>query len=187
MSKEQYWEHIYRLRSELNDIVFAYWTEHSGFSSWQFWTVSAMLVLPIAWLWFAADRRRLFEIFFFGYTVHMLWSYTVTMLDRYNLFVHQYAVIPTLPFGLSITASIFPVSFLLLYQHCTDREKNFPLYAVGVSAVFSFGFANIERALGFLDMRGGMNSLYLLLIDLAIVFVAYGATKLVRSSVRRRT
>jgi hypothetical protein len=176
--KQQQWERIYDKKVELYSAYSSYWNQYSDFGNWQFWLVLALLLLPLILLVFTVDRKRIFELFFFGYTVHILWAYTDIALGHSGFFVHRYFLLPVLPNATNVTASVLPVGFLLLYQYCTNHKKSFILYTLVLSAVFAFGFASIERYLGLVEFKKGMNQFYLFLIDLVVVFIAYWSTRL---------
>lgn len=180
MDKKYYWQQIYDKNKEIDSIVHEYWDQFSDMLHWQFWVLLLFLLLPLILLYFLVDRKRIFELFFFGYTVHILWSYIVIALSRHNIYTYKYFLFPDLPFAVNVTASILPVGFLLMYQYCTNKRKNFILYTLLLSAIFSFGFGSIEKSIGFIELKRGMNQLYLFLIDLFVVFIAYWATRLVR-------
>jgi len=176
----EYWEKIYEKNNEVNSLVSSYWQEFSDFTNWQFWFVLVLFVLPLIILYFTVDRKMIFELFFFGFFVHVLWTYTELFLNQHNFFVHTYFLIPYDITAISINASLLPVGFLLIYQYCTKHQKNFYLYAILLSLVFSFGFASLELYLGLVALNGGMNLFYVFLIDLAVVFLSYWFTKIVR-------
>src|SRR5699024_10258163 len=136
--------------------------------------------LPLALLFFTVDRERIFEIFFFGYTVHILWTYASVILEHYNLMNHTHFLLPALPYSLNITSSLLPVGFLLLYQYTTRHKKNFYLYTLLLSAIFAFGFATIEEWSGLIELRRGMNYFYIFLIDIAVVFISYWFTLFIK-------
>ncbi|WP_078553478.1 hypothetical protein [Bacillus alkalicellulosilyticus] len=177
MSVTEYWNEIYKQTDELNRLFSSYWHEHSHMGTWQFWVALSFLVLPLILLMYTIDKRRIFEVFFFGFVVHMLWTYASIPLERGGLFTHLYFITPTLPFALNMTASALPIGFLLVYQYCTNHQKNFYLYTVMLSAIFAFGFASFEDFLGLVEFRKGMNQFYLFIIDIVIAFVAYWFTK----------
>ncbi|MED3719189.1 hypothetical protein P9702_18255, partial [Geobacillus thermodenitrificans] len=52
------------------------------------------------------------------------------------------------------------------------------LYTILLSAIFAFGLASLEQWLGLLELHGGLRKFHLFLIDLIIVFITYGATRL---------
>lgn len=175
----EYWDKIYEKSDEYNSLITSYWNDYSHMGTWQFWVGMFLLIAPLILLYFTIDRKRIFEIFFFGYTVHILWTYVSIVLERYSYFVHHYFITPILPFTLNITVSILPVGFLLMYQYCTNSKKNFYLYTILLSAVFAFGFASIEDWMGLVDFRKGANQLHIFFIDIVIAFLAYWFTKLI--------
>lgn len=179
MSFEQYWEKIIEKNDEYNSLITEYWNQFSHFGTWQFWYVLSILILPLVILYFTVDRKRIFEVFFFGYTVHMAWTYIDLFLSSRNYLSHNYFVSPLFPMSFGITASALPVAFLLLYQFCTNRNKNFYLYTLVLSAIFSLVLLPIKDYYGIVEFYKGFNAFYVLLIDLVIVYSAYWFTKLV--------
>ncbi|MBT2686850.1 hypothetical protein J7I93_01500 [Bacillus sp. ISL-47] len=180
MSYREYWDEIFKQSNDMNSLITSYWHDYSNMGTWQFWVVISLLVLPLVLLYFTVDRRRVFELFFFGYTVHLLWAYTDLALQRYSIFVHTYFLSPIFPNALNMTASALPVGYLLLYQYCLNHKKNFLVYTFFLSAVFAFGFATIEAFIGMVEFNKGMNQLYLFLIDIVITYIAYFFTKFVK-------
>jgi hypothetical protein len=179
MEYSEFWEQIFKKNTEVNAFYSDYWKDYSDFGNWQFWVVLALLIIPLLVLCFTIDRKRMFELFFFGYTVHILWTYIDIALGRNGYFVHKYFLTPLLPNAANMTASVLPVGFLLVYQYCTNKQKNFYLYTIILSACFAFAFASIEQYMGFVEFRKGMNQFYLFLIDLGIVFISYWFTKFI--------
>lgn len=178
MSYEEYWKKIQQTTDELTSLVETYWQNYSNMGTWQFWFVLSVLILPLVLLYFTVDRKRIFEVFFFGYTVHVLWTYVSIPLERYGYFIHTYFFTPLLPFALNMASSALPVGFLLLYQYCTRANKNFYLYMLLLSAFFAFGFGTLEEVLGLIEFGKGMNQLHLFIIDIVIALIAYWFTKL---------
>ncbi|WP_416150029.1 hypothetical protein ACM26V_03250 [Salipaludibacillus sp. HK11] len=181
MDYNKYWELIFNKNEELNNLFSSYWHDYSNLGTWQFWTVVFLMIFPLILLYFTVDRSRIFEVFFFGYTVHILWSYTDLVLARQGYFVHTYFLTPLLPYALNMTASALPVAFLLVYQYTSNTKKNFYLIMLILCAVFAFGIATLEEFVGLLKFDKGMNQFHLFMIDIAIAFAAYWMTKLVKS------
>lgn len=179
MEYREYWNQIYEKSDELNSLISSYWNQYSHMGTWQFWLIVFLMVAPLVLLIFIVDRKRMFELFFFGYTVHILWTYAEIALERYGYFVHTYLLTPVYPFALNMTTSALPVGFLLVYQYCTKNNKNFYLYTLFLSVVFAFGFTTVEEMAGLIEFRKGMNKLYIFVIDLAVAFTAYWFTKLI--------
>lgn len=179
MDYQTYWEEMFKKGEELNSLIISYWNDYSNTGTWQFWTVVALFVIPLVILYFTVDRKRIFELFFFGYTVHLLWTYTDMVIERYGYFVHTYFLSPFFPFASNMNAAALPVAFLLLYQYCTNRSRNFHLYTLILSAAFAFGFTSIEEGLGLLEFRKGMNYFYVFIIDVVIAYIAFWFTRII--------
>ncbi|MDG5788822.1 hypothetical protein QA612_15225 [Evansella sp. AB-P1] len=180
MDNNEYRDQIYQKTEEMNQIISTYWNDYSHMGTWQFWSVVLILVLPLILLIILVDRERIFEIFFYGYTIHILWTYAANFLEGYNFLIHNYFLTPFLPTSLNMTASALPVGFLLVYQYSTNRGKNFYLYAVIMSALFGIVFATVSDWIGLITFSKGMNQLYLFSIDIAIAFVAYWFTRFIK-------
>jgi hypothetical protein len=181
MDFQTYRKAIYEKREEVFDLFEAYWITYSSLNDWQFWVTLIVFVVPLGLLFFVVDRKRIFEVFFFGYTVHILWTYASIILENNNWMNHTYFLHPMLPSSLNITTSILPVGFLLVYQYTTKHKKNFYLYTILLSAVFAFVFASIELMLGLIEFHNGANMFHLFLIDFIVAFIAYWFTLFLKS------
>ncbi|MFD2216352.1 hypothetical protein [Metabacillus endolithicus] len=179
MNKEDYWKSIREIDEEFLKLIGSYWSRYSDFGNWEFWVTLLLLIAPLILLFFTVDKKRILEVFFFGYSVNFLWSFVDMALSRYNFLAHKYFVTPLFPYALSITTSLLPVGFLLVYQYSINNNKNFYLNAILLSAIFAFGFASLEIYLDFLDLRKGMNLIHIFLLDIVISFIAYWMTKFV--------
>ncbi|MFZ4453881.1 hypothetical protein [Salibacterium aidingense] len=172
MSYREYWVEIQEKREELNSLISSYWSGYSNLGTWEFWLVLSLLVLPLFLLYFI-DRKRIFELFCFGYTVHLLWTYIDLILENQNYLIHTRFLTPLLPFALTVTTSLLPVGFLLLYQYCTNHKKNFYVYTVILSAIFVYVFMSLEKGIGLVEFERGMNQFYVLIIDISIAYISY--------------
>lgn len=180
MDFKEYWNEIYVKTEELNELVSAYWNTYSGLDTWQFWVTFLLFALPLVLLFFTVDRDRVFEVLFFGYTVHILWTYASIILERMNFMNHTYFLLPFLPYSLNVTVSILPVGFLLVYQYTTKHKKNFYLYSILLSAVFAFVFATLEEWMGLLEFHKGANNFHVFLVDITVVFISYWFTLFIK-------
>ncbi|MFA9558999.1 CBO0543 family protein [Evansella sp. AB-rgal1] len=178
MDRNQYIDQIFQKQEELSTTIHSYWSQYSHMGTWQFWMVTSLLITPLIVLVFAVDRKRIFEVLFFGFVVHVLWTYSALALSNLGYFAYNYYSTPILPTSLNMTASVLPVSFLLLYQYCTNHQKNFFLYLLVLSAFFAFGFASIEIRMEFLELRDGLRQLHLFMSDIVIGVLAYFLTQL---------
>ncbi|QKY70802.1 hypothetical protein [Lentibacillus sp. CBA3610] len=178
MSEQQLYDEILKQKEQLQNLLQEHWELYSSMDTWFFWFNLATIIIPLIILYFLIDRRRLFEICFYGYTAHILWLNTDIVLSNNNYLTHPHSISHILPQGFTITAVLFPVVFMLLYQYCTNNEKNFYLYAIIVSIIFACGAGGISGFVDLLRMHKGMNFFYLTLIDIVIAFIALWATKL---------
>ncbi|MCK0472011.1 hypothetical protein [Halalkalibacter sp. APA_J-10(15)] len=178
MKKEQLYESILNKKEELVILTKQYWSQYAGIHTWYFWTNIATIIIPLFILYVLIDRKRIFEISFFGYTAHVLWANIDNILSMNNLLIHPHSLTHLLPVGVTITAVLFPVTFMLIYQFCTNYNRNFYLYAVVASIIFAFGFGGLSLLLGLLHLENGMNLFYLFLIDLVVAFLSLWLTKL---------
>lgn len=177
MSGKQYWYEINKASEKVTSLMHSYWEQYSDWGNWQFWIILFFLLAPMIVLLIKLDRKRSLEILFLGYTVHMLWTYSDLALIRKGFIDHNYFLVPFLPQGLDITASLLPVSFIFMYQYCIKHDKNFIVGATGLSAVMAFGFAPIEKAIGLISMEKGFTVFHLFFLDIVISVIAYGMTR----------
>ncbi len=123
VSYQEYWTKIKSLYQELDQVTNSYWDNHSSFGDWQFWAVVAITIVPLLLLIRFVDQERLFEVFFFGFAVHIMWNYAGDVLELKRYFIHTYFLTPMLPSIFNMAASALPVAFLLVYQYCTNTIK----------------------------------------------------------------
>ena len=178
MKEQQLYEKIYEQREQLNNLIGEYWRNYTGYDTWYFWFNLAALLIPLIILYFKIDKKRIFEISFFGYTAHILWSNIDTILSTNNYLVHTHSLSYLLPAGITMTAVIIPVLFMFIYQYCTNNGKNFYFYIIIISLLLGLGFGSISQKLELFKMHKGMNLFYLVLIDIAVAYISYWFTKL---------
>ncbi len=83
MGYNEYWEQIYSISEELNSLITAYWNDYSNLSSWQFWVVLFIMIIPLVILYFTVDRQRIFELFFFLVLSYTCFGHIVILFYRY--------------------------------------------------------------------------------------------------------
>lgn len=155
----------------------AYWSMYSGLDTWQFWVIVLMLVVPLIVLIFAIDRKRIFIVGFFGFAVHMLFSYVNGAGIRFGLWEYPYQLLPFLP-SFSLDGSIIPVAIMLVFQWTLKHDKNFYLYATILAAVFGFGFKPLLTAIGLFESYKWINYFYIFLIYFLLYIIGFLLTKL---------
>src|SRR5690625_1557519 len=116
--KSQQFEFLDLIRAtteEINQYQIEYWQSFSYFTTWQFWALVLMLILPLIVLFIAIDKSKILLLGFFGFNYHVWFSYTNSIGIGLGLWEYPYHLIPGLP-SFSLDASFVPVSFMLLYQ-----------------------------------------------------------------------
>ncbi|MDU1846358.1 hypothetical protein AB1L07_08470 [Niallia alba] len=180
MDYKQFWNSINQKNDEIITLYANYRAEYSDITSWQFWMIIFTLILPLVILIFTVDRRRIFELFFYGYTVHIMSTYIDMVLGRKNLLIHNYFIFSALPNAINITASVIPVVYLLLYQYCTNKGKNFYLYSVITGLLLTYGLTTFNEAIGLVTLSNGMTKFYIFLLGIVVTYLAYWFTRLMK-------
>ncbi|CDQ21274.1 hypothetical protein SAMN05192559_11240 [Halobacillus karajensis] len=178
MDQSQLYIKIYETKERLSKLTDEYWSLYSGLETWYFWFNIASVLISFIILYLKIDKNRLFEISFFGYTAHILWSNVDSVLSHNNYLIHPHPISSLTPTGITVTAVLFPVTFMLVYQYCTNKEKNFYVYTIIVSLIFGYGFGGLSSFLELLKMHKGMTLTYLVFIDIAVAFLSLWMTRL---------
>ncbi|HZG58110.1 CBO0543 family protein [Paenibacillus sp.] len=163
-------------QEELTKSGVEYWKMYSGPDTWQFWFIAAMLLGPLAALFFLLDRKRIFQIAFFGFATHVLFAYADAYGIRYGLWAYPYQLLPILP-SVSLDAAFIPIAIMLVYQWTLKAKKNFLLYSFLTALAFGFGFKPGLVALGLFIKYKWVNYPIIFLIYLVLFWLAYGLTR----------
>ncbi|MDQ0232647.1 CBO0543 family protein [Metabacillus malikii] len=136
-------EHSKELARNWNE----YWQTYSGLTTWQFWVNVLFLVVPLVILFFTLDRRKAFQIGFFGYSCHVLSTYIDAYSTRMGHWEYPYKVLPILPISFGLDTSLIPVTYMLVYQWTVNHQKNYYIFMTILAALFAFVFKPILSAL----------------------------------------
>lgn len=167
---------IVRLQKELSDIMIDYWMKYSNLGTWQFWIALSLIIIPLIILYFAIDRKLVFRVGFFGFAVHMLFSYTDAYGIRRGLWAYPYDVFPQIP-SFSYDAAIIPIAIMLLYQWTYKHKKNFYVYSFLLALVFGLLFKPTLSKLNLFSLQHpSLNFFYIFLIYYVLYLVAYWIT-----------
>ncbi|QOR68002.1 hypothetical protein IM538_07685 [Cytobacillus suaedae] len=155
MTKKQLemYNQIGKIRSELLNIMSEYWERYSAFNTWQFWIKVALLILPLIILYFAIDRRRMYQLGFYGFAVHTTAIYIDAIMNRLGFWDYPHFLTPLMPINVSIGASLLPVIFMLIYQQTLNKGKNYFLYMIGASFIMGLGFKPLMSWLGLFEIN----------------------------------
>ncbi|WP_052144891.1 hypothetical protein [Halalkalibacter okhensis] len=187
MTQKEFINKVNEARLDTNLLSDEYWATYSDPTTWQFWYLIALLIIPLVALYVLLNRKRFFEILFYGYTLHVLFTYFDAYMSRYGFWEHPYMILPQYPFTLSINASLLPVAYLLLYQFCTQQGRNFHIWLIGASALIGIGFVEIHRQMGvfilyekinILQLHEGLLNFYMFIGNYIMGSISYWFTKL---------
>lgn len=154
-------ENLVKAQRNLGQTSFDYWLRYSNLETWQFWFNLFLLVAPFVVLYFAIDRKRAFQIGFYGFNVHVWFSYIDAYGSINGLWAYPFRVVPFLPLSVTLNASLVPVAYMLVYQWTSNRKMNYYLFASVLSCVFAFLIKPIMSWLDLFKMYQWMNYFYL--------------------------
>ncbi|MED3965969.1 CBO0543 family protein [Niallia taxi] len=158
-------------RKENTDSLINYWIEYSNPLTWQFWVLVAILLVPLAILYIKIDKSKVFLIGFYGYSVHVFF----TFIDVYGInsgyWHYPYQVFPALP-SISLDTSMVPVAFMLVYQWTLNNHKNYYLYTIITAAIFAFILKPLLVSIDLFKMYGKINYFHLFIGYIAVLLIA---------------
>ncbi|MRH43839.1 hypothetical protein GH741_14445 [Aquibacillus halophilus] len=154
-----------------------YWKDYSTWETWQFWAILLMLIIPLIVIYFAIDKRKIFQIGFYGFNIHTWFAYSDAIAMRTAHVTYPFQVIPIMPVNVALDVSLVPVCFMLVYQWCLNHNRNVFLYGVILSAIFSFVIKPLLVSVNLMQLEKGMNYFYLFLNYLLILSLAIIVTK----------
>ncbi|WP_449536534.1 CBO0543 family protein [Ferdinandcohnia sp. Marseille-Q9671] len=165
-------ETIRKAEVEQSERWFSYWQEYSNFHTWQFWVVLAMFLIPLLLLVLFIDRKKIFQLGFYGYSIHVFFAISDAMGVVRGLWIYPYKLLPGLPSSVSLDASFVPVAFILLYQFVLNKGKNYYIWMVLLCLAFAFFIKPLMLGIGLFRFGGEENFLMLFWYYLAIALIA---------------
>ena len=157
---------------------FNYWKDFSNLSDWHFWVVLAILVVPLIVLFFYIDRNKSLLLGFYGYNVHVFFTYIDALGADKAYWFYPYKVLPILPGSLTLDVSFVPICYMFMYQWTLNNKKNYYFYMVGLSVSFAFIIKPVMEALHLFQIERGANFLHLFLGYLLVGIIAKQITNL---------
>ncbi|MGG0741627.1 CBO0543 family protein [Niallia taxi] len=167
---------IIKEQDQVVEMWLNYWREYSNWEDWHFWFIVLMLIVPLIIVYFSIDKKRAFHIGFFGFNIHVWFTYSDALATRTAHVIYPYQAIPILPVNFALDASLVPVAFMLLYQWCLKNDKSILIYGIILSAILSFIFKPLLNFLNLIQLDKGMNFFYLFLNYILILLFAIGIT-----------
>ncbi len=169
---------IVETRVELYEFMDKYWEQYSSFHTWQFWTNVFMLLFPIFILYKVLDRKKAFEIGFYGFAVHTIASYLDIYGIRMGFWGYPYQISTYVAANIALDASLIPISFMLIYQYTYHNKKRFYLVTLIGICAFSFIIKPILKSHGLFYMGEGFTFLYLSLYYVAAIASSIAVVKI---------
>jgi hypothetical protein len=136
-----------------------------------------MLFAPLIVLYFKLDKSRAFLLGFYGFNVHVWFSYLDTTFVRLGLVSYPYQAIPITPINFGLDVSLIPVLYMLLYQWVLNKKKNYYVYATILSLGLAFVFKPYLVVFQLFEMHK-VNYLHLFLGYVIVFLVAKWITNL---------
>ena len=162
-SKEQLIDKIKELQINHSNSLLEYWFRFSFINTWQFWLFFALLIIPLIAIYKLIDKKRAMLIGFFGFNVHVWFTYMDLIGGSRNFWFYPYKVVPFLPTSFPLDVSFVPVCYMFFYQWTLHRKKNYYLYMLVLCMLLSFVFEPILVMLGLIELNKGTTYFHLLL------------------------
>ncbi|GIN72582.1 hypothetical protein J14TS2_30570 [Bacillus sp. J14TS2] len=154
-----------------------YWKKYSYIDSWQFWVIIATLILPLIFLYFTIDRKKIFLIGFYGFNVTTWFGYADTAFMYLGLKNYPYYAIPFFP-SFSFEASLIPICAMLVYQWTLNHQKNYYLYTLLLAVIFAFIVEPIAASIHLTKLGPNMNFFKIFLIYIIVFLFSKAITSL---------
>ena len=136
MNDDQLLNEIIQAKQELHTQYVNHY-KTSELNHWAWWVAVALLIIPLILWWFKVDKKRLFEISFFGLLVNALCSILTTVGSNYNLWIYPIHIVPQFSLLFPVDYVIVPVIGMTLYQRLPNW-RFFTLGSLAVSIAISF-------------------------------------------------
>ncbi|WP_053363272.1 CBO0543 family protein [Bacillus sp. FJAT-27251] len=159
-------EQIRKAEIAQNERWLEYWYHYSHYLTWQFWLVLLLFVIPLILVVLFIDRRKIFLLGFYGYSVHVFFGYTDIFGVNNGYWTYPYKLLPILPASITLDASLIPVIFMLFYQYLLNHGKNYYLWMLGLCLFLGYVFKPLMVGLGLFHF-GGKENFFLLFLGYA--------------------
>ncbi|WP_243357145.1 CBO0543 family protein [Bacillus litorisediminis] len=155
-----------------------YWNQFSSFNTWQFWVTVLLLLVPLIVLYFTIDRKKALLLGFYGFNVHVWFTYIDLPGVIFGFWGYPYRAIPFFPYSFSLDVALVPVIYMLVFQWVIKNNKNYYFYFTLLSLFFAFILKPLMVTLGLFEFSRGANYFYLFIGYMAIMLVSKWITNL---------
>lgn len=177
-------EQLVQLTQALTQARIEYWLSYNLFT-WQWWFLAALLIVPWLIFYYAADRRKLPELWLFGLLIHFIIIRLDTLGVETGYWTYPYKVQPFFPFVSFFDSSPLPVIYMLEYQHFPGWRK-FIGISVLTAGVFAFICEPVLVAMG-LYVPLGWQHIYSFPIYILMPWVIKAVVERIFSAARQTT
>ncbi|MBB6452436.1 hypothetical protein HNQ94_000881 [Salirhabdus euzebyi] len=166
------------LQSDLMNAWMEYWNAYSDFNTWQFWVIVGFLLIPLVLIILFLNREKAFFLGFYGFNVHVWFTYADTIGGSFNAWFYPYKVFPFLSTSFALDVSLVPMAFMFTYQWVLKYKKNYYIAATVMAAFLSFVFKPILVAMNLFQIGEGVTYYHLFVFYLLIAFVSKWITNI---------
>ncbi|ESU31792.1 hypothetical protein G3A_14835 [Bacillus sp. 17376] len=164
-------DEIVKMGKEGQKALNQYWFDYALYTSFEYWLMVLFLVAPLILLLLKINKNKLFQILFYGYSIHMSFGYHDLFGRNMGYWNYPFPVMPVLP-GISLDSSLIPIIFTFVYQSTLNSNKKYYLYATMTSVILSFVFKPMLVGLGLFRMYGEINYFHLFISYVSVFIFA---------------
>jgi hypothetical protein len=176
--QRKFLDHLVTTGEELTKSWIDYWLAYSSVDTWQFWLNITLFIVPLIILYLFIDRKKAFHIGFFGFNVHVWFTYIDTFGVRLGLWSYPYQSMPLLSSNFGLDVSFIPVLLMLIFQYTLNHDKNFYLYAFAASLILTYTIKPIFVAIDLLQLHKGIGYIHLVIALIPVILLSKWITNL---------
>lgn len=168
-NQEKLLNKIQDIQSDLLSTGTDYWQRYTSFDTWQFWLNLAFLILPLIAVYIFVDKNRALLLGFYGFNVHVWFTYVDTFGIVNNYWIYPYKLLPFFGTSFALDVSLIPVLFIFVYQWTLNHKKNYYIFILLLCAFLAFIFKPILPILNLFELNKGFTFFH---IFLGYIFIA---------------
>ena len=176
-SRLERFDKIVKMGEEGQKALNEYWMDYALYTTFEYWFMVVLLVVPFVFLFMKINKNKLFQILFYGYSIHMCFGYQDLYGRNLGYWNYPFPVIPVLP-GIILDSSLIPIIFIFVYQSTLNSNKKYYLYSITTALILSFVFKPMLVRLGLFRMYGSISYFHLFLSYLSVLIFAKLVTDL---------
>jgi hypothetical protein len=169
-------DRIKEMEQALSKFWMEYWRQYSNAGTWQFWVNVILLIVPLLVLYKLLDRKRAFQIGFYGLNIHIWFTHFDSFGTSHGYWEYPYKIMPFLPVSFTLDASLVPVAFMLVYQWSVNRNRNSYLYLIATGVIFAFILKPVMHALNLFKLYEGTNYFHLFIVYVLVSLISLWIT-----------